>query len=69
MKKAGVIVFLLGVALTILTTINSFAKEKTENPENVENTRDQPYRLNWSPIIGIAVMSVGGFLFWGANKK
>ncbi len=69
MKKLGITVILIGLGLTIFTVFTVFTKEKVVAVGNVEITRDKPHRLNWSPLIGIAVMGVGGIVFWQSSKK
>ncbi len=69
MKKVGIIILLLGLGLTIFTTVTYFTKEKVVDIGKVEITRNKPHRLNWSPLIGIAVMGIGGIVLWQASKK
>lgn len=69
MKKAGIFIILLGLGLTIVTGFNFFTKEKVVDIGVVEITRDKPYHLTWSPLIGIAVMGIGGVVFWQSSKK
>jgi hypothetical protein len=69
MKKTGIITILVGLALTIFTAFTFFTKEKVVDIGTVEITRNKPHHLNWSPIIGIAVMGIGGVVLWQSSKK
>jgi hypothetical protein len=69
MKKIGIFILLLGLALTIFTAITFFTREKVVDLGKVAITRDKPHHLNWSPLIGIAVMGIGGIVLWQSNKK
>jgi hypothetical protein len=69
MKKLAIIILLLGLGLTIFTTVTYFTKEKVVDIGKVEITRNKPHRLKWSPLIGIAVMGIGGIVLWQASKK
>jgi hypothetical protein len=69
MKKLGIIMILIGLGLTIFTAFTVFTKEKVVDIGAVEITRDKPHHLNWSPLIGIAVMVIGGVVLWQAPKK
>lgn len=69
MKKLAIIILLLGLGLTIFTTVTYFTKEKVVDIGKVEITRNKPHRLNWSPLIGIAVMGIGGIILWQASKR
>ncbi len=69
MKKVGIFILLLGLALTIFTAVTFFTKEKIVDIGKVEITRNKPHHLKWSPLIGIAVMGIGGVFIWQASKK
>jgi hypothetical protein len=69
MKKIGFIVLLLGLGLTIFTAFTYFTKEKVVDLGKIEITRNKPHHLNWSPLIGIAIMGLGGGILWQAYKK
>jgi hypothetical protein len=64
MKKISIVVILVGLALTIFTTVTYFTKEKVVDLGKIEISRNKTHRYNWSPITGIAIMGIGGILFW-----
>jgi hypothetical protein len=65
MKKVGIIVFLFGLALIVFTLITSFPKDKVIQKEKIEISKDKPESSKWvSPITGLAIMGIGGILFW-----
>ena len=68
MKNFGIILLIVGLGLCIFTAFTFFTREKVVEIGKVEITRDKPHHLNWSPLIGIAVMGVGGIL-WKFSKK
>jgi hypothetical protein len=68
MKNFGIILLIVGLGLSIFTAFTFFTREKVVEIGKVEITRDKPHHLNWSPLIGIAVMGVGGLL-WKFSKK
>jgi len=69
MKKTGIIIIIIGLLLTIFTTVTIFTREKVVDLGKVEITRNKPNRLKWSPVIGIIVMGIGGVVLWQATKK
>ena len=69
MKQAGIIIIILGLALTIFTAVTFFTKEKVVDIGQLEITKNKPHYLNWSPLVGIAVMGIGGIVLWQASKK
>lgn len=64
MKKFAIVVFLSGLTLTVFTTVNFFANKKVVDPAKIEISRENPPRFNLSPVTGIAIMGIGGILFW-----
>ena len=69
MKKAGIVILIIGLGLTLFTVFTFFTKEKVVDIGKVEITRDKPHHLDWTPMIGIAVMAIGGVVLWQSNKK
>jgi hypothetical protein len=64
MRKVGIAIFLIGLALTVFTTITFFTDENVVNLGNVEITQKKAHHLDISPIFGICVMGIGGIIFW-----
>jgi hypothetical protein len=69
MKITGISLLIIGLIITIFTAFTFFTKEKVVDLGKVEITRDKPHHLNWSPLIGIAVMGIGGVVLWRSYKK
>jgi hypothetical protein len=69
MKRAGILIILLGLALTIFTAVTFFTREKIAKIGDVKIMVNKPHHLYWSPLVGIAVMGVGGVVLLLSNKK
>ena len=69
MKKAGIVVIIIGLLLTIVTAFTFFTREKVVDIGEVKITRNKPHNLTWSPIVGLAVMAAGGAMVVFAGKK
>jgi hypothetical protein len=69
MKKAGILILIVGLILTIFTAFTVFTREKVVDIGSLEITANKPHHLNWSPLVGVAVMGVGGIMFLMAPKK
>jgi hypothetical protein len=69
MKKIGIIIVILGLALTIFTAITFFTREKVVDIGSLKITANKPHHLSWSPLVGIAVMGVGGVVILISSKK
>jgi hypothetical protein len=69
MKKAGIFIAIIGLALTIFTAITFFTREKVVDIGSLKITANKPHHLSWSPLIGIAVMLAGGVMVIMSPKK
>lgn len=69
MKTTGIFIIVIGLLLTIFTAFTFFTKEKVVDIGKVEITADKPHHVNWSPLIGVAVMVIGGVVLWQSSKK
>ncbi|MBW6491273.1 MAG: hypothetical protein K0B15_08790 [Lentimicrobium sp.] len=69
MKTLALILLVIGLGLTIFTTFTYFTKEKIVDIGELEITAKKQNNLNWSPLIGIGVIAVGGILYWQSTKK
>ena len=69
MKKAGIVIVILGLILTIFTAITFFTREKVVEIGSLKITANKPHHISWSPLIGIAVMAVGGVVILVSDKK
>ena len=69
MKVAGIVLLILGLGLTIFTSAKYFTKEKIIDIGPVQVTADKPHTYNWSPVIGIVLMGIGGIVLWQGSKR
>lgn len=69
MKTTGIILLIVGLILTIFTSFKFFTKEKVVDLGKVEITTEKPHKVNWSPIIGIAIMGAGGIVLLLGYRK
>jgi hypothetical protein len=69
MKKAGIVILILGLILTVFTAFTFFTREKVADIGNVHISKNERHHLNWSPLVGIAVMGVGGVILLVSSKK
>jgi hypothetical protein len=69
MKKAGLALILIGLVLTIFTTVTFFSRERVAKIGDINITANKRHHLAWSPLVGIAVMAVGGLVVWQGPKK
>ena len=69
MKIAGYVLLLMGLGMTVFTTISYFTREKIMQIGSVEIRATQPHYIYWSPFIGLAIMVIGAFVILQARKK
>ncbi len=69
MKKAGIVILIIGLLLTIFTTFNYFTREKVVDLGEIEISANKRHHVAWSPLIGLGVMAVGGVALLISSKK
>jgi hypothetical protein len=57
------------LGLTIFTAFTFFTREKIVDLGEVHITANKPHHLSWSPLIGVAVMGIGGVVLLVSPKK
>jgi hypothetical protein len=69
MKQAGIAIFVIGLLITIFTGFKYVTREKVVDIGEIQISRDKTHNLAWSPLVGVAVMAVGGVVFFLSYKK
>lgn len=68
MKTLGIALVIAGVLMTVITAVNFSTKEEVVDIGNLNITHDKPHHLNWSPIVGVVVIGIGGLILWKSKK-
>lgn len=69
MKKIGLIIFSIGVLITAVTGFTYVTREKVVDIGSVEITANKRHYMDWSPIVGVVVMAIGGVVYFVGDKK
>lgn len=69
MKKTGLIIFAIGLLITLITGFSFVTKEKVVAIGDINISQNKNHSLAWSPIVGVAVMIIGGGMFIIGLKK
>lgn len=69
MKKAGFIIFAIGIVITIFTGASYVTKEVVIESGDLSITRDASHGLSWSPLIGVGIIILGVAIFIAGLKK
>ena len=62
MKATGIVLIVVGVLLTIFTSVKFFTKKKVLDVGKLEINKEEPHKFDWSPFIGVGVMVAGGIV-------
>jgi Ni/Fe-hydrogenase subunit HybB-like protein len=68
MKIFGILFMLIGFALTVFTTVSIFTKGNVIVAGEAGLTKGSWYSYSWSPLLGIAMIVVGGVLVVVASR-
>lgn len=68
MKTLGIVLVVIGIVMMIVTGINVVTKKKVVDVGPLEINKEQKTPINWSPIIGVALL-VGGIAVMAMDKK
>jgi drug/metabolite transporter (DMT)-like permease len=70
LKKAGIIILLVGLLMTLYTGFTYFTREKVVDSGKLQMTKDNQNTINWQPYAGVGLMLIGGVvLVLGVNRK
>lgn len=69
MKTIGIVILIVGLLITVVSGINYFTADDMKGASDLELTYDVTNDVNWTPLVGIAVMAFGGALYFFAGKK
>ena len=70
MKTAGIIIFFIGLLMTLYTGFTYVTKEKVVDLGELEITADKQHTVNWQPYVGLGMAVVGaGILILGRKKS
>ena len=69
MKKIGLIVIVVGLAMAVFTGFDFFTREKVVDIGSVEIIGNKRHSLDWSPILGLVTAAVGAGLFFAGSRR
>lgn len=69
MRKAGIIILIVGLIITVITGFNYVTKEIPVEIGEKEVTTDRTHSTDWSPLAGFAVMVAGGVVYLVGGKE
>jgi len=68
MKKAGMLIMVFGLLITLYTGFRFVTTEKIVEIGDIEITADKTNTVDWSPMVGIVVIVVGGIMLYTDKK-
>jgi len=70
MKKAGLVLIIAGIVITLLAGATFITKKKVVDIGKLEITKEQEHQLPWTPVAGIIVMVAGiALVFAGKSRQ
>jgi hypothetical protein len=69
MKKAGLIIMVFGLLITLFTGFKYVTTEKIVEIGDLEITADRTNRVDWSPLAGVGVIIIGGIMYITGKKE
>ena len=68
MKKAGIVLIVIGIVMVFITGFNIITKKKVVDIGPIEINRDEKTPIQWSPIVG-GILIVAGIAMTVRGKK
>lgn len=68
MKKISILIMAIGLLITVFTGFNYITREKVVDIGDLEITANKNHTLEWSPIVGVVMIVVGGGLYLVGSK-
>ncbi len=69
MKKTGVVILIIGILMTMITSIKFIAMKNNTDPVLNEFVIEENSPVYWSPLAGLLFISVGGAILILTRKK
>ncbi len=69
MKKAGIIILIIGLVVTIVTGLTFVTREKVVDIGKLEINAEKKHSLSWSPVVGVVMMTIGAGVYLTGTKK
>ncbi len=69
MKKAAIIIIVVGILITVFTGISFRTEEEIVEIGDYELTREEEHEVNWAPWVGVVVTAAGVVMLLTARKK
>jgi divalent metal cation (Fe/Co/Zn/Cd) transporter len=69
MKKAGIIILILGLVVTIVTGLTFVTREKVVDIGKLEINANKKHSLSWSPVVGVVMLAIGAGVYLTGTKK
>jgi UDP-N-acetylmuramyl pentapeptide phosphotransferase/UDP-N-acetylglucosamine-1-phosphate transferase len=69
MKKTGIIIFIIGLALSLFTGFRFVTREKVVDIGKLQISANKTHSISWSPIVGGIAVALGAGLYLAGRKN
>ncbi len=68
-KTIGIVIMVIGLAMTLYTGFNYVTREKVVDIGGIEISADKNHTVSWDSFIGVGIIVIGGVVFLAGKKK
>lgn len=69
MKRAGLLIVLVGIIITVFTSFDFFTRRKVADIGRIEIRANKKYSVEWSPVLGLVTIVAGIGLYIYSVKR
>jgi LPXTG-motif cell wall-anchored protein len=69
MKRAGIVILIIGIAFTLFTGLSFFTRENVVDIGALQISAKKKHSISWSPIVGAVAIVLGGGLYLLGRKN
>jgi hypothetical protein len=69
MRKAGIIILIIGLVVTIVTGLSFVTREKVVDIGKLEISANKKHSLSWSPVVGVVMMTIGAGIYVRSSDR
>jgi len=69
MKTIAIVILVVGLLMTVYTGFTYVTEEEVLEVGDLEVTNEEEHTTDWSPMVGVGVMIVGGVLLMLDERK
>jgi hypothetical protein len=69
MKRAGIVILIIGIVFTLFTGLSFFTRENVVDIGALQISAKKKHSISWSPIVGVVAIALGAGLYLLGRKN